>query len=65
MVIKLSKEQSEGLARFVDTIAASAFIGAVVASTGSRGELKTYQIVFLFVACFTMLLGSLYLRRPK
>jgi hypothetical protein len=62
---KLIKEQYEGLARFVDTIAASAFIGAFVETARAHSELKTYQIVFLFGSCLTMLIGSLYLRRLK
>jgi len=34
MTSKYTKEQKEGLARFIDTIAASAFIGGVVGLTG-------------------------------
>lgn len=60
----LTKEQYEGLARFVDTIAASAFIGAVVASRG-RSDLKVWEIVLLFASCLTMIYGSLLLRSPK
>lgn len=62
--IKLSKEQCEGLARFFDTIAASAMIGAIVAVSG-RGDLKVWEVWLLFVACLTMLAGSLFLRRSK
>lgn len=57
-----SKEQKEGLARFLDTIAASAFIGAVVGSTG-HSPLSNVEIGVLFAVCPILLGMSFFLRK--
>ncbi len=62
--MKFSKEQYEGFARFIDTIAASAFVGAVVGSTG-HSVLSLWEIVTLFAICPILLSAAAYLRRPK
>jgi hypothetical protein len=62
--MKFSKEQSEGLARFLDTLAASAVIGAVVGATG-HSNLSLGEIIGLLTLCPTLLSMSIYLRRPK
>lgn len=56
------KEQKEGLARFLDTIAASAFIGAVVGSTG-HSPLTSLEISILFAVCPILLTMSFFLRK--
>lgn len=58
--IKLAREQYEGLARFFDTLAASATIGVIVGHAG-YSALKTIEIVLLYLACPTMLSLSLFL----
>lgn len=58
----ISKEQKEGLARFLDTVAASAFIGAVVGSTG-HSPLSTIEIIVLFAMCPILLGMSFFLRK--
>ncbi len=60
--MRFSKEQKEGLARFIDTIAASAFIGAVVGSTG-HSPLSHLEIGVLFVVCPILLVMSFFLRK--
>ena len=60
--MKYAKEQKEGVARFLDTIAASAVIGAVVGTTG-HSVLSAFEITVLFLACPTLLGLSFYLRR--
>ena len=60
--MQFSKEQKEGLARFLDTIAASAVIGAVVGSTG-HSPLSTVEIVVLFSVCPILLGMSFFLRK--
>lgn len=62
--MKFSKEQVEGLARFFDTIAASAFIGAVVGHSG-HSTLTGVEVAFLYAACPVILVFSFWLRRPK
>lgn len=62
--MKFSKEQKEGLARFFDTIAASAFIGAVVGHSG-HNQLTTMEITSLYISCPILLAVSLFLRRQK
>ena len=61
--MKFSKEQKEGIARFLDTIAASAFIGAVVGTTG-HSVLTVFEIIVLLLVCLTLLGLSLLLRKP-
>ncbi|MET3516476.1 hypothetical protein ABIC63_004275 [Pseudacidovorax sp. 1753] len=63
MASKYSKEQKEGLARFLDTIAASAFIGGVVGLTG-HSPLSPLEIGMLFVVCPIILVLSWTLRKP-
>ena len=62
--MKFSKEQSEGLARFLDTLAASAMIGMVVGATG-HSDLHLGEIFGLLALCPTLLAMSFKLRRPK
>ena len=62
--MKVSKEQKEGLARFLDTIAASAFIGAVVGHYG-HSALTIFEIRYLYVACPILLTLSFFLRKPS
>jgi hypothetical protein len=62
--MKFTKEQGEGLSRFLDTIAASALIGAVVGATG-HSALSTVEIFGLIFLCPLLLSMSFYLRRPK
>jgi hypothetical protein len=62
--MKFTKEQSEGLARFLDTLAASAVIGAVVGATG-HSDLSLAEIFGLLALCPALLSMSIYLRRPK
>jgi len=62
--MKFSKEQKEGLARFLDTIAASAFVGAVVGSTG-HSPLSNLEISVLFTVCPILLSMSFHLRKPS
>ena len=64
MSMKFSKEQYEGFARFLDTIAASALIGAVVALTG-HSVLSFWELTTLFAICPILLGAAAYLRRPK
>lgn len=64
MASKYSKEQKEGLARFLDTIAASAFIGGVVGLTG-HSPLSIGEIVTLFAICPILLTLSWKLRKPS
>jgi len=59
---KYSKEQKEGLGRFLDTIAASAFIGGVVGVTG-HSPLSALEICTLFAICPALLLLSWTLRK--
>lgn len=56
-----SKEQKEGFARVLDTLAVSALIGAVVGSTG-HSPLSTTEIIVLFAMC-PILLGMSFLLR--
>ncbi|GAB2750258.1 hypothetical protein GCM10027019_31230 [Melaminivora jejuensis] len=63
MASKFTKEQKEGLARFIDTIAASAFIGGVVGAAG-HSVLSRLEIGILFAACPILLAFSWRLRRP-
>jgi hypothetical protein len=60
--MKFSKEQKEGLARFFDTIAASALIGAVVGSTG-HSPLTSLEVGVLFSVCPILLAMSFFLRK--
>ncbi len=62
--MKFNKEQNEGFARFLDTIAASALIGAVVGMTG-HSVLSFWEMATLFAICPILLIASVYLRRPK
>lgn len=60
---KYTKEQKEGLARFIDAVAAAALIGGVVGLTG-HSPLSVWEIVTLFVACPILLLLPWRLRSP-
>ena len=60
--MKFSKEQKEGLARFLDTISASSFIGAVVGSTG-HSPLSNLEIGVLYLVCPILLAMSFFLRK--
>ncbi len=60
--MQIGKEQKEGFARFLDTIAASAFIGAIVGLTG-HSPLKTSEMVVLFALCPILLGMSFFLRK--
>lgn len=60
--MKFSKEQKEDLARFLDTIAASAFVGAVVGSTG-HSPLSRMEIGTLFAVCPITIIMSFFLRK--
>ncbi len=62
--MKFTKEQAEGLARFIDTIASAAFIGAIVGASG-HSPLSTAEIVALFAVCPTLLAASFFLRKPQ
>jgi hypothetical protein len=63
MTSRFSKEQKEGLARFIDAIAAASFVGAVVGATG-HSPLSGLEIGVLFVACPILLTFSWILRKP-
>jgi len=63
MTSKYTKEQKEGLARFIDTIAASAFIGGVVGLTG-HSPLSIWEVITLFAICPILLSLSWKLRKP-
>jgi uncharacterized membrane protein YfcA len=58
------KEQREGLARFLDTIAAAAFIGAVVGATG-HSLISGAEIASLFFWCLVIISASFQLRKPS
>jgi hypothetical protein len=62
--MKFSKDQSEGLARFIDTIAASALIGAVVGASG-HSTIGPSEVAVLLVICPILLIASFFLRRSK
>jgi hypothetical protein len=59
-----TKEQREGLSRFFDTLAASAFVGAVLGITG-RSPMVWYEIAVLLVTCPILLSFSYFLRGKK
>ncbi len=63
MTSKYSKEQKEGLARFLDALAAAAFIGGVVGASG-HSPLTALEIAALFITCPILLLISWKLRSP-
>jgi len=58
-----SKDHKEGLARFLDTIAASTFIGGVVGLAG-HSLLSQLEVVTLFVTYPLLLTFAWKLRRP-
>ena len=62
--MKSTKEQREGFARFVDTVAASAFLGGILGLTG-RSPMTWYEITVLFVVCPILLAFSFILRGKK
>jgi len=62
--MRFAKEQKEGIARVLDTLAVSALIGAVVGSTG-HSPLSTIEIATLFVICPILLTFAFFLRRPS
>jgi hypothetical protein len=61
--MKFSKEQREGFARFIDTVAASALIGGIVGATG-HSSLSAMEIATLLLICPILLCASAYVRRP-
>jgi hypothetical protein len=63
-VLRFNKEQKEGVARFSDTLAASAVIGAVVGITG-HSQISRWEIGVLFTACSILLTFSYFLRSTK
>lgn len=63
-MLKFNKEQKEGVARFIDTLAASAVIGAVVGITG-HSQINPWEIGALFTACSILLSFSYFLRSNK
>lgn len=63
MTSKYSKEQKEGLARFLDSLSAAAFIGGVVGATG-HSPLSALEIGALFATCPILLVISWKLRKP-
>lgn len=63
MKSKYSKEQKEGLARFLDAVAAAAFIGGVVGISG-HSPLTGWEIAALFAVCPILLAAAWRLRRP-
>lgn len=63
MTSKYSKEQKEGLARFLDALAAAAFIGGVVGATG-HSPLTILEVIALFTTCPILLVISWRLRKP-
>ncbi len=64
MASRYGKEQKEGLARFIDTIAASSFIGGVVGLTG-HSPLTPWEVIALFATCPILLVLSWILRKPS
>ncbi len=64
MASRYGKEQKEGLARFIDTIAASSFIGGVVGLTG-HSPLTSWEVITLFATCPILLVLSWILRKPS
>jgi hypothetical protein len=60
--MQFNKEQREGVARFLDTIAASALIAAVVGAT-RHSALSGAEITLLFTACPILLVMSLFWRK--
>lgn len=62
--MNFSKEQKEGIARVLDTLAVSALIGAVVGSTG-HSPLSTAEIAFLFAGTPILLVFGYLLRSQK
>jgi hypothetical protein len=63
MASRFSKDQKEGLARFVDAIAAAAFIGAVVGVTG-HSPLNAWELGVLLAVWPILLAFSWKLRKP-
>lgn len=61
--MKFTKEQAEGLARFTDTLASAALIGAVVGASG-HSLLSRNEVIALLVICPILLTASLFLRKP-
>ena len=61
--MRFAKEQKEGIARVLDTLAVSALIGAVVGSTG-HSPLSTLEIGVLFAMCPILLVFAFFLRSP-
>jgi hypothetical protein len=63
MTSQYTKEQREGLARLLDTIAASAFVGGVVGLAG-HSLISPMEVVVLFVVYPILLTFAWKLRRP-
>jgi hypothetical protein len=63
MLTRYSKEQKEGLARFLDALATAALIGAVVGATG-HSPLSFWEMSVLFTACPILLTFTWKLRSP-
>ena len=60
--MKFNDKQAEGLARFMDTVAASAFIGFVIGATG-HSLINIVEIGLLLLACLMLLGIGAFLRR--
>ena len=63
-LLRFNKEQKEGFARFIDTTAAAAFIGAVVGMTG-HSSISKNEIGLLVASTIILLSTSLKLRRSE
>lgn len=59
--MKFTKERREGLARLLDTLAASAVIGALLGISG-RSSMSGIEIAALIFVCILLIFCSLLLR---
>jgi hypothetical protein len=62
--MKFSKEQKEGLARILDTLAISSLIGAIVGTAG-YSQIAVRDIVLMFLICPILITFALLLRSPQ
>ncbi len=63
-MLKFNKEQREGFARFCDTLAATALVGAIIGIAG-YSQISRLEISGLFLICFTLLVFGYFFRRNK
>jgi hypothetical protein len=61
--MQISKEQKEGLARVLDTLAVSAIIGALVGHAG-YSLVTPIQVTLLYLASPILLAFAFLLRKP-